>query len=215
MTRVMLVDDHELLAHSLCAALGPHGFDVVVPSVLTDTAVLDHAESLRPDVVLLDLHLDDDERTAVGLIAPMCALGATVVVVTAETDPLVLATCIEAGAAGWVNKSEPFDRLVEAVREVAAGGVLVGVSRRGEMLAELQRHRADLAAVLEPFQLLTAAEGQVLAALVAGRSAEAIAQARVVATSTVRSQIRSILAKLGVSSQLAAAAMAREAGWAL
>ncbi|MBK5222779.1 MAG: response regulator transcription factor [Acidimicrobiia bacterium] len=127
--RVMLVDDHELLAHSLRAALGAEGFEVVVPPGLTDAEVLGHAEGLRPGIVLLDLHLADDERTSVGLIGPLCDLGATVVMVTGDTHRHRLAECIEAGALGWVTKAEPFDHLVEAVRGVAAGRQLLGVSQ--------------------------------------------------------------------------------------
>jgi DNA-binding NarL/FixJ family response regulator len=84
--------------------------------------------------------------------------------------------------------------------------------------ANPEAHLRALSAVREPnrlalFSILTPREKTVLGELMEGRDAEAIARRSWVAVSIVRSQIKSILQKLGVNSQLAAAAFAREAGW--
>jgi two-component system, NarL family, nitrate/nitrite response regulator NarL len=209
---LLVVEDHELLAQSLAAVLEAEGFTVVVPGTRSPQAIEAVAAELRPDAVLLDLHLDGG-ASSVPLIEPLRATGAVVVMVTGETDRIPLAECIEAGAEGVVPKSAPFDRLVGSIRAALERGTLIGVSEREQLLADLRRHRMERGERQERFAALTTREQQVLVHLMRGHSAESIAEAEVVALSTVRSHIRSVLAKLGVSSQLAAVAVAQEAGW--
>lgn len=209
----MVVEDHELLAQSLGAALGADGLDVVRPDGLDEASVIDAATELRPQVVLLDLYLHERGPTALPLVASLRALDASVVMVTGETDRARLAECVEAGALGIVGKHEPFEHLVAAVTEVAALRSILTKAQRDELLAELRAQRAADRDRLEPFERLTRREGEVLGALVEGKSAEVIAEEAYVSMATVRSQIRAVLSKLGVSSQLAAVAKARSARW--
>jgi DNA-binding NarL/FixJ family response regulator len=99
------------------------------------------------------------------------------------------------------------------IEDALAGRPLVGVAQRQELLDDLRVHRARLERSRSPFERLTAREQRVLAALVDGMSGDEIAKAHYVAVTTVRSQIRGILQKLGVRSQLAAVATAVRAGW--
>ena len=94
-----------------------------------------------------------------------------------------------------------------------AGTPLIGCTAREAMIDELRIERAGLRKALTPFEQLTMREREVLAALVDGLSAEEIAETQYVALTTVRSQIRSVLQKLGVRSQLAAVAHANRVGW--
>ena len=94
-----------------------------------------------------------------------------------------------------------------------AGTPLIGCTARETMIDELRIERAGLRKALTPFEQLTMREREVLAALVDGLSAEEIAETQYVALTTVRSQIRSVLQKLGVRSQLAAVAHANRVGW--
>ena len=210
----MLVEDHTLLAQSLAAALAMDGLEVVRPEHLDFEAVLATAEEHRPEVVLLDLVLEGG-TTALPLIPFLCELGASVVVVTGETDRIRLAECVEAGAIGIVGKHEPFENLIAAVHEVTQLRSLLTAAQRADLLQELRGHRAEDLERLEPFERLTPREREILRALVDGRSAEIIAKADFVAVATVRSQIRSVLSKLGVNSQLAAVALASKGRWPL
>jgi DNA-binding NarL/FixJ family response regulator len=209
---VLLIDDHELLAQTLALALRAEGLVVEAPPVTSPEAVLAAAERVHPDLVLLDLDLGA-MGSGVSLVAPLLALGAEVVILSGATDALRLAEGIEAGASAWVSKAAPFPQLLGAVRAAAGGAGLLSATERSDLLVALQRRRAEERARLAPFERLTPRERQVLAALVAGRPAEGIAKDLVVSLATVRSQIRSLLLKLGVHSQLAAVAMARCAGW--
>jgi DNA-binding NarL/FixJ family response regulator len=210
---VLVVDDHELLAQSLSLALQAEGFDVAVVAPTGMDAVLAAAREAQPAVVLLDLELGDAVGSALPLIAPLRAGGALVVIVTGITDRIRLAECLEAGAAGLLDKSSSFLQLVDAVREVAELGTLLSPGRRQDLLAELRRQRANRTRRLQPFRRLTPREAEVLKALMDGQQAEAIATTSFVSLATVRSQIRSVLTKLNVNSQLAAVAMARREGW--
>jgi two-component system, NarL family, nitrate/nitrite response regulator NarL len=210
--RVLVVEDHGLLGDSLGAALRSQGFDVLRPTSLDSETVLAEAAETRPHVALLDFRLEGDE-TALPMIAPLRAGGASVVMVTGERDRVRLAECVEAGAIGLVDKSESFDQLLEAVRHVAQLRTLLSMAERDDLLRLLREARLAEGARLEPFERLTAREQAVLGALMEGLSAEVISERDFVSITTVRSQIRSILSKLGVSSQLAAVALARAAEW--
>lgn len=209
---VLLVEDHELLAESLAAALRGDGIPALRPPGLDPGSVLEAVSEHRPAVVLLDLGLGE-HTSALPMIRPITDLGAAVVMCTAETDRVRLAECVEAGAIGIVPKSESFDHLVAALHEALELRSLLDARQREDLLAELRRQRAEDERRLAPFRALTAREQSVLAALVEGHSAEEIAAGHVVSLATVRTQIRSVLQKLGVHSQLAAVAAARAAGW--
>lgn len=212
---VLIVEDHELLAQSLLYALRAEGLKVEAIKPATTEEILKTAEEVRPTVILLDLDLGGEIGTSLPLIAPLEALGAQVMMVTGVTDRVRLAECLEAGATGLINKSTPFDQLVASVREVAELGTLVPPEQRHELLAELRRQRALDRERLEPFERLTSREQQVLGGLMEGKSAEKIAEDAFVSLATVRSQIRAILLKLDVNSQLAAVALARKNGWSV
>ena len=210
---VLIIEDHELLAQSLVYALRAEGVPTETLKPETVDQILKVADELRPGVVLLDLELGGEIGDSIPLIAPLEELGAQVMMVTGVTDRVRLAECLEAGATGLINKSTPFDQLVESVREVAELGSLVPPQQRHELLGELRRQRAADRERLEPFERLTAREQQVLAGLMDGKSAEKIAEDSFVSLATVRSQIRAVLLKLDVNSQLAAVALARKNGW--
>ena len=210
---VLIIEDHDLLAQSLVFALQAEGVQASTVRPQTVDQILEHADGLRPTVVLLDLELGGEIGNSVPLIEPLEALGAQVMMVTGVTDRVRLAECLEAGATGLINKATPFEQLVEAVREVAELGTLVPPQQRHELLGELRRQRAADRARMEPFERLTQREQQVLQGLIDGKSAEKIAEDAFVSLATVRSQIRAILLKLDVNSQLSAVALARQAGW--
>lgn len=210
--RLLLVDDHDLLSGAVSLALRARGLEVETSSGPTPADVVAAAARLAPVLVLLDLDLGP-LGSGRDLVGPLVETGAIVVMLTGVTDRTQLAACVEAGASGLLSKTIPFDDLVEAVATVAARGTLLEGPGREELLADLRAQRAAERRRLAPFETLTAREREVLAQLLEGKSAEAVAAALFVSVATVRSQIQAILRKLGVKSQLAAVALAREAGF--
>ena len=212
MHRILIVDDHPLVAIGLQLALRSRGWQVQVADGPTALAVLERARDFEPECVLLDLHLGDLGNGR-DLIGPLRETSRAVVMLTGETDRLLLAACLEAGADGWIGKAAFLDDVIALVEDVLAGRPLVGVATRQELMDDLRAHRAGLERSRSPFERLTRSEQRVLGGLVDGLAAEEIAETHFVAVTTVRSQVRGILQKLGVRSQLAAVATANRAGW--
>jgi DNA-binding NarL/FixJ family response regulator len=211
-TRLLLVDDHRLLGETLQAALTLSGFAVAVSPCTTAEEVLAEAEAVRPTLVVLDLELEGAGH-GYDLIGPLRALGADVLVLTGTTDRIDLARCLEVGALGVVSKALGFSGVLEEIRRAAHGEWVTPVNDRNQMLTELDVHRRQEERRRALLALLSPRERDVLRQIVEGYQAAAIARASFVSLATVRSQIRSILQKLDVSSQVAAVALARQHGW--
>ncbi len=212
---VLLVDDHAVIAAPLTIALEASGFRPVVAADvedLTPDAVLATAASLSPDIVLLDLHLGGD-RLALPMVAPLVEMGAKVILFTATTDPRLLSAGLRAGAEAIIDKATPFHRLVAALAGLAAGRPILTEDERSGLLATLETDFAEEDARLRPFTTLTAREAQVFRQLIDGQSPKGIAHGQDISVSTVRGHIDRILAKLDVSSQREALALARAVGW--
>lgn len=211
MPRVLLVEDHAIIKQALALALKRSGMEVETALDLTPSAVLELARSFRPDVVLLDFWLGDSD--SLPMIEPLRELGAQVVILTGTTDRRVLGECIEAGAVGVVAKSESLDRLATAIEDAVRGSAVMRPADKEALVEAAQVGRREEHEKLAPFAKLSAKEGQVLVHLMNGRSAEDIARLEYVSMATVRSQIRAVLQKLDVNSQLAAVALAQKVGW--
>jgi DNA-binding NarL/FixJ family response regulator len=210
---VLIVEDHALLADGLSVALARAGVQAEVATGPTADDIVATARRCQPDVVLLDLMLGDEIGCSIPLIAELRGTGAEVLVLTGVTDCALLGSCIEAGAIGLVSKTEPFDTVLEKVERASRRQTTMHESERHEMLGNLRRLRAEERKRRAPFDRLTARERIVLGALMHGSSVEDIAGSSFVSIATIRSQVRSILVKLGVHSQIAAVALAHGAHW--
>lgn len=206
--RVLIVEDHDVLTHCLSLTLRMEGIEPVVPSSLDDSVVLELTREMSPDVVLLDLNLGNG-RTAIPLVAPLVALGARVMVLTGSPDEGLQGAALAEGAHGVFLKHGSLEELCHTITELTDGQAVLRPAERDQLIAQAAL-RADAVAKVDR---LSNREREVLAALVEGQSAEAIAQQQFVALGTIRSHIRAILRKLEVSSQLAAVAVARRAGY--
>lgn len=210
--RLLLVEDHGLLAHSLAVGLRDAGWDVEVVDAAVVAELLPLLLSRAPAIVLLDLDLGQ-HGDATPLVAPLVAAGCRVVLLTGSDDAVAHARCVAAGAVGVLGKHIGFGDLLAAVERVRVTGGLLDAHQRAEHLARLRAHEQVLAQRLAPFATLTPREAEVLGALMRGRTVEQIAREAVVSVATVRSQVKAIRSKLGVSSQVAAIGRALEAGW--
>ena len=214
-TGVLIVDDHIMIAQAMAGALRSEGFspvEHVAADELSVDGVLSVANRVQPTVALVDLNLGDGS-SGVSIIAALVGRGVRVVAFSANESPLAAAESLEAGAAGFLNKAEPFDVIASSVARAAAGEALIGPSQRADLLSELRASRLADDQRLRLFDQLSPREGDVLRLLMAGRTAQEIADSTFVSVRTVRSHIEAIRGKLRVKSQLAAVAMARDAGW--
>lgn len=211
--RVVIIDDHQLFASLLEKTLAGETLDVVGVFTGDEAGLPDTVADLDPDLVLLDLHLGPEHTTSIPLIGHLVATDLDVVMLTASDERLEYAACLEAGASGIIKKSQSLDELRQALGDALAGKPLISSVDRMSLMIDLRLERETERSRRAPFERLTKREAEVLEFLCDGHSAAEIAELSFVSLATVRSQIRSILSKLDVSSQLAAVGLARRCGW--
>jgi DNA-binding NarL/FixJ family response regulator len=210
-----LVEDHALLAEAMVLSLSPEGFEV---SCVRLSSLEDHSTLLsavlraNPQVVLLDLDLGSAGDGG-QLIQPLTRAGCRVVVLTGWQDPARWGACVAAGALTVLSKSTPLQTIVEVIQRVDQGLPVMSRARRDQLIGLWREARTDDDARRTRLDRLTPREAQVLGELLHGKRVREVAQDAFVSEATVRTHVKSILAKLGVSSQLAAVALARDAGW--
>ena len=129
-------------------------------------------------------------------------------------SPDQVAHALEWGAIDAVGKEVPFTHLLAVVLAAARGLATSAPAERERLLREARERGMHRAREQAPFARLSEREQEVLRALLEGSNVARIAEANVVSEATVRSQVRSILVKLDVGSQLEAVARANRSGWA-
>ena len=214
--RVLIIDDHLLFAESLELALSLEGYDVrrlELPAEGGSMATL-RSLSLRanPRTVLLDLDLGRF-GDGVNLIGPLAKAGINVVVLTASEELGRWGGCMRLGARRVLPKSGALQQALATVRRLHQGLPVTSRDELETLLDAWARERQAHDDLRRRLDLLTPRERQVLGALIEGRTVRAISQESVVSEATVRTQVKSILNKLEVSSQLAAVGMANQVGW--
>jgi DNA-binding NarL/FixJ family response regulator len=210
--RILLVDDHPLTRAALGGLLRQHGFDVIGEAEDGQQAI-ECADELRPDLILLDLSMPGiDGLTALPRLreaAPECE----VVVLTASGTEENLLGAIRGGAAGYLLKSEPPERIVEFLRGVANGEAALSGAVARRLLDQVRSGRGRGGGVPDSIAaVLSARELEVLLLLDEHLGTDEIAKRLFISEHTVRSHVKSLLRKLGVSSRrdaLEALAVAR------
>jgi two-component system nitrate/nitrite response regulator NarL len=212
LSRIGIVEDHQLLSETLSAALTAEGHEVLVPKLVDLETVAAELADAQPEVVLLDLDLG---RVGSGrsLVEALSRAGTRVILVSATTDEAAVGECLALGAAGWVPKQSSFEAVLDATLTAAEGGEIIDAASRDSLLRAWREQRETDKIRLAPFEALSRREAAVLSAMCDGQSVEQIAAASYVSVATVRTQVRAVLRKVGVNSQREAVAMASRAGW--
>jgi DNA-binding NarL/FixJ family response regulator len=200
--RVVIVDDHLLVADSIAAALDVQEDLTVVEIANSCAAGLAAVERHRPDVLLLDQRLPDGLGTdLLPTLLNRCPTMKVLLVTAADSDD-VLTRAIEGGAAGFIPKGERAANLVRAVRAAADNEAVITVETMRRVMGRMGRrgHRTG--------DDLTAREREVLQLLADGKSTAGLADSLVVSPATARNHVQSIMRKLGAHSRLEAVAIA-------
>jgi DNA-binding NarL/FixJ family response regulator len=199
--QILIVDDHPLTREALAGLLAQHGFEVVGSASDGEEAV-EAARRLQPRLVLLDLSMPGLSGLQALPRIREAAPGCEVVVLTASGTEENLLGAIRGGAAGYLLKSESPERIVEFLRGVARGEAALSgeVARR---LLDRVREGGDRQSGVpdEIAQALSAREVEVLLLLDEHLGTDQIARRLFISEHTVRSHVKSLLRKLGVSSR--------------
>jgi len=198
---ILIVDDHPLTREALSSLLRAHGFDVV-GAASDGASAIESAGELRPDLVLLDLSMPGmDGLEALPKLreaAPECE----VVVLTASGTEANLLSAIRGGAAGYLMKSEPPERIASFLDGVANGEAALSGSVARRLLDQVRTGNGRGSGVPDSIAAaLSAREVEVLLLLDENLTTEEIAKRLYISEHTVRTHVKSLLRKLGVSSR--------------
>jgi two-component system, NarL family, nitrate/nitrite response regulator NarL len=200
--RLVMCDDNRLLCEALGSVLEAHGHQVLaIATSATDgiAAVAAH----EPDACLLEIRMSRSTGLDAARAIRRSHPDVKIVVLSSLDDPAMLSEAKKAGVAGFLRKDLKTDTILAALGVIAAGRTAFGSEYSGfASWHTAAPPREDL------LSTLTRRETQVLQGIVAGRSTAQMAAEMGVATSTLRSYIKNILAKLGAHSRLQAAAIA-------
>lgn len=208
--RVVIADDHPLYRDGLQALLESHPGTTVVAAVGRGDEAVAAAETLQPDVVVMDLQLPDlhgiDATRQITTTSPHIV----VLVLTMFDDDDSLFAAMRAGAKGYLLKGASHDAIRRAVHAVAEGDSIFspGVANR---LLDYFAGRA-VGRSREAFPQLTPREAEVLELLADGQPNDAIARRLLLSAKTVRNHVSNIFTKLQVNDRAEAIVRARRAG---
>jgi DNA-binding NarL/FixJ family response regulator len=202
--RVALAERQPVMRSALRTLLSAVDELAVVASVDDETDLVRTLASHQPDVVILDV----GREVTIGAVLRSVP-GVAVVVFTASEDAASLCSALRAGARGYLPRNTEPASIVQAVRGVAAGSVILGPSFAAK-LSELLS--ATSSRDMYPFPDLAGREREVLELIAAGLNNAAVARHLNLAPKTVRNYISSIFTKLRVADRSEAIVRARTAG---
>ncbi len=208
--RILIVDDQALFREGLRTLLSVQAGLEVVGEAGNGEEALRQADSLKPDVILMDLQMPVMDGAAATRRLKTQMPSVKVIILTTFDDDENVFEGLRAGAVGYLLKDTPSAKLVEAIRLAARGESFLEPSVAAKVVSEFARlspRPAD--ALAEP---LSERELEVLRLVARGASNKEIAAGLVIAEGTVKNHLTNILAKLDVTDRTEAAVKARELG---
>jgi len=196
--RVILADDHAVVRAGLRAVLGSAPDIDVIGEASNGTEAVQLADTLDPDVVVMDLTMDGMDGTAATREIVAKHLRARVLVLTMHAEEDYLIPVLEAGAAGYLMKNAADRELVDAVRTVARGDMFIRPSA-AKILAQGVTKKDPLNADRTRFERLTDREQNVLRLTAQGYSAPEIGERLFISPKTVDTYKQRIGDKLGLT----------------
>jgi two-component system nitrate/nitrite response regulator NarL len=203
--RLVLCDDNLLLGEALAPALSASGHQIAAITTSLDEA-LAAIHVKRPDACLLGLRCPGEDGAAAIRVIRQCHPGTAVVVLATAADPALAWEARRLGVAGFLTKDSGVVQITQALDTIAAGGT------RFEPALPLRPAVVRAARRAQPLYELTPREQEVLRRIVEGQGTGQMATEMNIATSTLRSYVKTLLSKLGTHSRLQAAALASREG---
>lgn len=208
MVRVVLVDDHAIWRGGVKSMLDDTEFEVV-GEASSGSEALDVVRDTDPRLVLLDIRMAGGDGLDALHSLKQAHPRLAVVMLTTYDNPTYMARAVSGGAAGYVLKGVERDELLEALRAVAGGELLLSPQDLARSLRGVSEESIGQQDLIEP---LTEREWEVLRLLATGLSNREIAPILFIAESTVKTHVEHIIGKLGVSDRVQAAVWAARQG---
>lgn len=192
--RLMLADDHRMLREGLRRSLSDEGFDVVGEASDGDEAVR-LADSIRPDVILMDVTMPDVDGVEATRRIHQQHPEIRVVMLTMHADQSVIAEALRAGASGYLVKDCSTDEIADAVRLAASDDASLSPELATAMLDEVRRLDPD-SVDDDSDRVVTKREVEVLQLIADGCSTPEVAERLYISQKTVKNHLASIYHKL-------------------
>ncbi len=204
LVRVALLDDHEIVRHGVAELVNAQVDMEVVGEAGSANEMLQTVAATSPDVAVLDVRLGDDDGNGIAACREIRSAhpDTQCLILTSFEDDAALVDASLAGAAGYVLKQIRGNDLIESIRKVAAGALLLDAA---ETRMAMQRLRSSEAGALQD---LTEKERRVFDLIGEGYSNRQIGEELYIAEKTVKNYVSSVLAKLGMVRRTEAAALA-------
>ena len=199
--RVLVADDHTIFREGLCRLLEAENDITVIGEARSGTECVSLVGKLKPDVLLLDLKMPDQDGLAVlselgGAESPV-----RTIVLTASEDERDYVETVRRGARGIVLKQAATERLLEGIRKVHRGEIWIDQRVAAEVVKAMSRPAAAPTARGEK-GLLTPREGEIVSLVTQGFRNKEIAEKLSISEQTVKNHLQNIYDKLGVSDRL-------------
>jgi DNA-binding NarL/FixJ family response regulator len=208
LVRVLVVDDHEMLADALGLLFSRHPVLELVGCASHTREAVEITGREKPDVVLIDLDLPGIDALETVRMIKAVRRSTRVVAVSSANDPITASELLAVGASGCIDKTQAAEDVLDVVRRVAAGEVVLpDVGQADIVQDELGAvERRTVAGVA--LGRLTSRETEILRALADGDSTAVVAERLGISPLTAENHVKSILAKLGVHSKIEAVMLA-------
>ncbi|NQX28885.1 response regulator transcription factor [Microbacteriaceae bacterium VKM Ac-2854] len=212
MIRVLIVDDHPLMAMALKHYLLAEEDITVVGEAGNGSVAVERVPETRPDVVLMDLRMPvmDGVEATRRIVAAYPGV-AVLVVTTFTTDDYVI-DALKAGAMGYLLKDMAPDAIVDAIRRVHDGGAVIAPAIAHRLVAEIREPSARIRRNEALAAELSEREGEVLQLVGLGRTNAEVASALFISEATVKSHVSRLMLKLGAGNRVEMVVNAVRAG---
>jgi DNA-binding NarL/FixJ family response regulator len=210
--RLLIVDDHALFREGLRALLGTLPEIVIAGEAADAEAAVAQAAALRPDVILMDIHMPGSSGLEACRRIRAAQPEAGIIMVTMVEDDGSVFAAMRAGARGYVLKGAHYDDILHAIRAVAGGQAIFGPGIASRMMRFFETLASSVHPAATAFPDLSEREREVLQLIAEGASNKEIADRLVISGKTVSNHITNIFGKLQVADRAEAILRAREAG---
>jgi len=204
-TRVVVADDHPLYREAVVRAVRSRPDFELIAEAVDGREALEAIRSGSPDVAVLDVEMPGlrgvEVVEALGRDAPT-----RVVLLSAHLDGDTVYQAVQGGAAAYISKATPGERICDAIAAVARGEVILPAEVHSGLFAEIQARREPAGPALTP------REQQVLELIAEGLTAPAMGRELHLSTATVKTHLKTLYEKLGVGDRAAAVAEAMRRG---
>jgi DNA-binding NarL/FixJ family response regulator len=210
--RVLVVQDHALLASAIAKVLDSHDDLTVCGIARSGHEAANLAAKEKPSVVLMDFRLPDSSGPVAAAKILSAIPEAVIVFHSAEESEAALLDAIDAGATAYLTKSATADQIIEAVRRASVGEVLIPVALFAKAIVRQRKVVTDRQVREKLLAEFTPRELDVLRLLAEGNDTGALAGRLGIARHTVEWHVRHVIEKLGVHSKLQAVIAAARVG---